>query len=160
MLAFLKKFANVLNEWSLIKESNDLRLLLLPLTYVKPIPISTPLEVIRKPTVFRRYVIRHWLKMSYCSLWTWSSFWAWLYFAFMKLIFKVSLEGCFKRTWKLNGLSELDSFKKHFLLASNLAFQLCCHMFVICHYDVCSKLTTKTPYFTGFLVFLLLTLNK
>ena len=144
--------------------------------------------------------------MSYCSLWTWSSFWAWLYFAFMKLIFKVSLEGkiVFKTIWKLhysfpnliwsfsisnpwlwllksNGLSELDSFKKPFLLASNLAFQLCCHMLlVICHYDVCSKLTKKTPkqrhwsgsgvfiinfehiwtYFTGFLVFLLLTLNK
>ena len=39
--SFSKKFANVLNEWSLIKESNDLRLLLLPLTYFKPIPIST-----------------------------------------------------------------------------------------------------------------------
>ena len=101
-VSFSKKFANVLNEWSLIKESNDLRLLLLPLTYFKPIPISTPLEVIRKLTVFWRYVIIHWLKMSYCSLWTWCSFWAWLYFAFMKLIFKVSLEGCFKTIWKLH----------------------------------------------------------
>ena len=101
-VSFSKKIRERTNEWSLIKESKDLRLLLLPLTYFKPIPISTPLDVIRKPTVFRRYVIRHWLKMSYCSLWTWSSFWAWLYFAFMKLIFKVSLEGCFKRIWKLH----------------------------------------------------------
>ena len=40
-VSFSKKIRERTNEWSLIKESKDLRLLLLPLTYFKPIPIST-----------------------------------------------------------------------------------------------------------------------